>query len=325
MRSEPKVTLLNADQLDLAAYCLLQRDSFATLFQQNNISINYLTPAFFQWKYNTPAGKARIAFVAENGKMIASVAMYPVQLVDEGAVFKSWHFVEAATLPEARGRGLFKSCMQVLVDSLETDELIYVYPNNRSIKATQDIGFQQLQHLPFYAAFFLTKKRNRSFHSAAKATFSAKQDEYALSLAQNKCVMLFRNAAYMNWRYHQHPAAFYYSFAPEQDGKVMGNVVMRVVEIKKVRLLLVMEFHAKNEMVEKQLMNYVKEVASFEGCSFAGMFSTKEQRPSFFATGFVKLPSVVLPKRQILMGIQANQNVILNRNWFCQTGDWDAF
>ena len=163
MPNEPKVILYSADQLDIAAYCLLQQSSFADLFKQNNIVGNYLDPAFFQWKYNTPAGKARIAVISENGQMVASVAMYPVNLIMGGEISTSWHFVEAAPLPEARGRGLFKACMQTLIDSLESDELIYVFPNRTSINGTIDLGFQQLFLSRFFSFCFLRNKQSRGF------------------------------------------------------------------------------------------------------------------------------------------------------------------
>lgn len=325
MPNEPKVILYSADQLDIAAYCLLQQSSFADLFKQNNIVGNYLDPAFFQWKYNTPAGKARIAVVNENGHMVASVAMYPVNLINGDKISTSWHFVEAATLPEARGRGLFKACMQTLIDSLESDELIYVFPNRTSINGTIDLGFQQLQHLQFYAKLILNRKGNSELKSESKVIFSEAQDEYALNMDRSNSIMVLRSAAYMNWRYNEHPHASYYSFAPEQNKKTMGNVVLRAVEIKGIKQLLIMEFHAKNKAVEKQLMSYIKKIALLERCSLAGMFSTKIQRPSFFTTGFMQLPSFVIPKKQILMGINANRKPIQNKNWFCQTGDWDAF
>jgi GNAT superfamily N-acetyltransferase len=320
-----QISKTDIDHIDIEQYCILQQKSFAEVFAYSQIDNSYLDPAFFKWKYNTPNGKARIAVAEENNEMLASVAMYPVVFIKDQEVFNGWHFVEAATLPEARGRGLFKACMQKLMDSLKNDEVIYVFPNKTSMRGTEKIGFQQLDHIPFYGKIVFRKSRNNQTEFFPGCHFSAKQDSYAKALAIKNKIMIFRDAAYMNWRYNSHPHASYYSYSAMQDDRVVGNIVIRPVKYKQQKLLLLMEFHSLNKEAEKEMLIFLRKVASIENCSFAGLFSNNEPQPGVFASGLIKLPSFMLPKKQILMTYKKNSETLQNDNWFIQTGDWDAF
>lgn len=321
-----QITIKEVDDIDLDQYCLLQQQSFEAIFADNRIDSSYLDTAFFKWKYNTPAGKARIAVVEEGNCMIASVAMYPVYILTKGVKTRGWHFVEAAVLPAARGRGLFKRCMSLLTDSLMADEIIYVFPNSSSMHGTIKAGFRHIEECNFYARFFLNVFKKDRSAIETNVFFTAAQDIYADTMCTKQGVVVFRDAAYMNWRYKQHPHFSYYTFSPVENGRVMGNVVARPVIIKGIRMLLIMEMHSLNDEVKRKMMSFVKRVAKKENCFIAGFFSGKNGKPSFAATGMIMLPSNILPKRHILMAYTKQSACKLeSENWFCQTGDWDAF
>jgi GNAT superfamily N-acetyltransferase len=319
-----QINRTDIDHIDIEQYCLLQQKSFAEVFAYSQINNSYLDPVFFKWKYDTPNGKARIAIAEENNEMLASVAMYPVMFIKDQDIFNGWHFVEAATLPKARGRGLFKACMQKLMDSLKKDEVIYVFPNKTSLPGTEKIGFQELSHIPFYGKVVFRKSRKSQADFSSSCHFSGEQDVYAKALATKNKVMIYRDATYMNWRYNSHPHASYYSYSAIQDNRITGNIVIRPVRFKQQKFLLLMEFHSLSKEAEKDLLIFLSRVASIENCSFAGLFSNTEFHGNLFATGMIKLPSMILPKQQVLMAYKKNCEGLQN-NWFIQTGDWDAF
>ncbi len=321
-----QITIKEVDDIDLDQYCFLQQQSFEAIFADNRIDSSYLDPAFFKWKYHTPAGKARIAVVEENNCMLASVAMYPVYIMVKGKKTRGWHFVEAAVLPVARGRGLFKRCMSLLIDSLMADEIIYVFPNSSSKHGTIKAGFQRIEECDFYVrCFFNVFKKDRSAIETG-VFFTEGQDVYADAMCTKHDVIVFRDAAYMNWRYKQHPYFSYYTFSPVENGRVMGNIVVRPVIIKGIRMLLIMEMHSLNDEGEKEIMSFVRRVAKKENCFIAGVFSGRNGKPSLTATGMLQLPSCILPKQHILMAYTKQSTCKLeSENWFCQTGDWDAF
>ncbi len=320
-----KINITDIDHIAIGQYCILQQKSFAQLFAYSQIDSAYLDPAFFKWKYNTPSGKARIAIAEENDEIIASVAMFPLQLIENGRLFKAWHFAEAATLPKARGRGLFKTCMQMLMNSLVNDEMIYVFPNKASLHATEKMGFQKLAHIPFYGKLVFRISTSNETEVPSNCNFSVNQDVYARALAINNKVMIYRDAAYMNWRYKSHPHASYYSYSAVQDYEVTGNIVIRSVKFKQQKFLLLMEFHSLSRVAEKEMLKFLQKVSSAEKCSFAGLFSSIHPQPNLLTTGMIKLPSFILPKQQILMRYKLKSEDLGDSDWFVQTGDWDAF
>jgi hypothetical protein len=320
-----QIITTDIERLEIEQYCLLQQKSFADIFKSSKIDISYLNPGFFKWKYTTPIGQARIAIASENNEMLASVAMYPVMFIKNQDTFKGWHFVEAATLPKARGRGLFKLCMQQLINSLQRDQIIYVFPNKSSLNATKKNGFEQLGQIPFYGKIILRKYSDISSQLSSDFHFSVNQDFYAKALAPQNKMMIFKDANYMNWRYRNHPHAKYYCYSAMQGNLVMGNIVVRAVAIKQQKFLLIMEFHCLTKKAETDLLIFLRKVASVENCSFAGMFSNNKFHSPFFITGMVKLPSLLLPKQHILMGYKHNGEKLSMGHWFVQTGDWDAF
>lgn len=326
MNQEVRIHITGPDELDMQQYCQLQQAAFEKLLHKNKVSNDFIMPAFFQWKYNTPAGKARIAFATENGQILASVAMYPVNLISKGRIFKSWHFTEAAVLPQSRQRGLFHACMQALIDTLLPEEMIYVFPNHSSMKGTIRLGFQPLADLPFYIKL-LFKHRTAKFNLLQPFdNYNEAQDIYAGSITANSNVMLYKDAAYMNWRYKQHPYANYYTFSVVAGEKVTGNVVVRSVFVKGVKLLLIMELHAVNKSAKRELFAFIQEVANAEKCSLAGIFTVGSNVVDQLIQGFFKVPSMLMPKKQRMMGyLKKMSDDGQNYNWFCQTGDWDAF
>ena len=324
MNRSLRIESADFDHIDVEEYCRLQQKSFAEVFASSQMSNSYLNPSFFKWKYNPPIGKARLAIAKENNEILASVAMYPVIFIKNQDTFKGWHFVEAATLPKARGIGLFKLCMRQLLESLPDDELIYVFPNKTSLYATEKIGFKQLGRIPFYAKVILRKSKKSHAPLSTDGLFSVKQDAYAKALAPNK-MMIYKDADYMNWRYRSHPHAKYYCYSAMQNDQVVGNIVVRPVKIKQQKFLLIMEFHFLTKEAKSEMLIFLHKVASEEKCTFAGMFSTSEFLSSFLVSGLVKIPSFFLPKQHILMGYKHNSENLSTDKWFIQTGDWDAF
>ncbi|RXK62449.1 GNAT family N-acetyltransferase [Lacibacter luteus] len=316
-----QIYITDSKQLDIEKYCQLQRAAFADVFAKSGIDTSYLDTAFFTWKYNPPAGPARIAVAEENGKLLASVAMYPVELLHNKKIKQGWHFVEAAVLPEARGRRLFPACMSILMESLMNDELIYVFPNRNSFAATEKIGFRQLEEVPFRTGICRRKEKGLNFE--ASALFLGEQDEYAQKINAEKRLSIYRSADYMNWRYIQHPHAEYYCYSAVDAGIVGGNIVIRPICVKGIRMLLLMEAHAVDNGSAKKINLFLRQVAATERCSLIGMFSNNPMKFGGATGNLIRVPSFLLPKKQVLM--QYEKQSVSNAEWLIQTGDWDAF
>ena len=94
-----RTTLLQADDLDYAAFVELQKAAFSEIFRQARISDDFLSSGYFRWKYRPPAGPARIAVVYHGDRLVAANAMFPQNVPSIAA--KASKVLRAATLPDA--------------------------------------------------------------------------------------------------------------------------------------------------------------------------------------------------------------------------------
>jgi hypothetical protein len=323
MNSREHVKIIDASHLDLMQYCFLQKKAFEDVFLKNNVSSDHLTPEFFQWKYSCPAGNARIAIIEKGNNILASVAMFPLTMSIKEQRFISWHFAEAATLPDARGHGYFNQCMRALISTLEPGEIIFVFPNKNSIQATKKTGFQKIESLEFYFRVnnIFCKKSERPMLNV----YMPNQTEYAESLSEKGHASVFRSAEYMNWRYVQKPGNKYYRYSAKSEQKITGNVVATAAQVRGIKILLILEYHFLSTEARSEIMDFVKQVAVNEKCFFTGGYFGSAFKPTFFPTRMYKLPDFFLPKKQILMGIGNPIHSLLQVDWLVQTGDWDAF
>src|SRR5438067_13245437 len=98
MIDEVTIRLVRYDEIDKEQFSSLQKIVFTPLVQK--VGAVSFSPGFYNWKYNTPFGKAWIAIAEKNGKIIGSNSMIPLNLIIQGKVTKSWQSCDTAVLPE---------------------------------------------------------------------------------------------------------------------------------------------------------------------------------------------------------------------------------
>lgn len=325
MNSQELVKVIDANDLDHIQYCFLQKKAFEKVLFKNKISSDYLTPDFFKWKYSSPAGQAKLAIVERNGKILASVAYMPVFIMHKNEILKIWQCGDIAMMPNSGLKGITSKCMIALNAYLAENSFLYGFPNDKSWPIVKRIGFQLIQHVDFFGKFAVN-----TFNNVPISEFTSyynDQDDYAKRLNALNFTMIYRSKEYMNWRYVKKPVCKYYCFNSRENNLVMGNVVLRIVEIKRIKLLLIMEFTYLSKKAECDLLKYIKNVASLNKCRIIGIFSTNLFKPEFLRTGFIQIPSYFMPKEQIFVckPSYGNDHPLLHVKWFVQTGDWDAF
>lgn len=325
MSAETILKITDIDNIDLDQYCFLHRTAFKELLDEQKVNACFLTPDFFKWKYNTPAGKSKIAIIEKERRIIAGVAIWPLFAIYNGEVVTIWHSGDVAALPGERGKWFFAKCMKALMKELPPHSLLFGFPNRNNAAGANRAGFKSIEQINFYAKIY-TGFTNNKYLDALK-NFSEPQNQYAKKIIAENTIGIYRSSAYMNWRYFQKPENKYHCFSVNRGDKIIGNAVVRSAEVKGKRILLVMEYHYTEKKAGAQLLSFINEVAAKEKCRIIGMFSGKLFAPEFFRTGFVKVPGKFLPKKQILVATLNNSGEppFLQNNWLIQTGDWDAF
>ena len=147
------------------------------------------------------------------------------------------------------------------------------------------------------------------------------------SLRRSGSPHFFKNNAYLNWRYSHHPTNQYSSFTYEEEGKLKGILVLRDLNIRKRRFLVIMELLGNEQSTFRSLLGQAVFEASKLKIPWLAYLGNAFERSWMLRRGFFPVPAWIQPKRQLLMGTVAgmgNQD-IFKRAWSVQTGDWDGF
>lgn len=322
MSDNDRLIVAAFEELDQEQFCSLHTIAFSELFTQNKVIANHFNPAVFNWKYNAPAGKAKIATITREGRIVAAVSMFPLDVKMGAHMHKVWHSGDVAVLPEYQGKFFFNQCMTALKNTIEKDVFLFGFPNHNNLTGAKRAGFQSVRELSFYVKpyfFFATGKQ-----IAPVGEFDASQDIYANELATAAGTMVHRSKDYMNWRYVQKPSCNYFFYSHKESGRVTGNVVVRTTVVKGVRALLIMEYHFIDKSAIPFLHQFINQQAKKNKCMLIVMITSST--PSF-TRRFIKVPVRFEPKKLVLFGNgQGNANhPLLTTDWFVQSGDWDAF
>ena len=141
--------------------------------------------------------------------------------------------------------------------------------------------------------------------------------------------MLWRGFEYLNWRYVKHPINDYQIFVYDSEKVRQGFCITRRVKLMGREMLVVMELWSLNKKVDMALLRHAEKWARNEKINFMVMIDSKFSLLSGLLSGFLPIPSMFLPKRQILttyMNKDVGDSVRLGGGpWRVQMGDWDAF
>ena len=321
------VDVVDVDSLDLDAFVDLQRKAFAELLVRQRVFGGYMTPAFYRWKYHTPGGLGRVAFIREGGRMVAANAMIPLDLRLGGRTVRAWQSCDTATRAEARRRGLFTTCIRALQSSLCRDEILYGFPNEDSARGLRSAGWLEKEVITTWVRVVLPfGRREPCRHGASE--FGEDFDRFAECLARGERAIFDRKATWMNWRYVQHPAFKYKIFPLEDRGELRGFAVSHAIHVRGIDLVMLMELWGDEPWVERALVRRVVGWARQHHARALVLMDNARSLQGAARSVFLPVPPLILPKRQLLMvwappGGSAGS--VLSFPWRIQSGDWDVF
>jgi hypothetical protein len=257
--------------------------------------------------------------------MVATNAMFPLELRKGKMRFSGWQSCDTATLPEARGKGYFSKCIEALGHSLGEGELFWGFPNEQSKKGFLKQGWIANSTIPLYI-------RPQFLFSHSKGIlridqFDSRHSRLLGEIHSERVIQLSKNIEYLNWRYRQHPVHHYEIFQSGPEDLPSGLLVVREITRKGTRFLLLMEILGIDHPTISTLARAAAHLALQKGIHYV-MFMGNVIAPSqFLGSGFIRIPNWLLPKRQVLMGqtIGDTRNPAFTQKWAIQTGDWDGF
>lgn len=322
------IELLDPHSADLEELVALQREAFKGVTGTSALDevLNALHSAeHYQRKYIAPAGKAKIVAVRENGRLLASNAMVPVHLATPQGRVIGWQSCDTATHPDARGKGLFKTCIMALREQIGEGEIFFGYPNANSMPGFKKFGWQVRGVLDAYVALHPAL----SVHSAIQpvSRFDARMEAYAATLVSSGKIAIERSADYLNWRYFAADISPYRAFVYAEGEHVRGHVVVRTLPMGLGKTNVVLEMFGATPAIEAALLQAARHWGQSQGAWPTVLFTNVWGPHSWGRYGFIRLPRRVSPRQLILMGdgIGASGLAALGLDWYSHVGDWDVF
>lgn len=322
------IQILDAATVDLEELAELQRESFKGVTGTSALDQllgNLHSAQHYQRKYLAPAGNAKIVTVRENGKLWAVNAMVPETLRHEHGTTLGWQSCDTATHPDARGRGLFKTCVLALREQLTDGDIFFGYPNANSMPGFAKFGWVTRGMLDAYVTPLPSLFGDHAIQPISH--FDERFDEFAKRMIQPGTVCIERSAAYLNWRYFSHADTPHSAFSYTRSGSLEGFVVVRSLPLATGDACVVLEAFGTSDEIEGALLRTATRWGSKKRAWPTLVFSTCWGEHTWLRHGFMRLPRKVSPRQLALMGegIGAAGKQVLDLNWRAHVGDWDVF
>jgi GNAT superfamily N-acetyltransferase len=304
--------VLAAQELDFARHVVALRRAFHESPWASEIGVT-LTEKFYRWKYDTPAGEAKIACVMSGTGPVSSVSAFPMTFDVPGRPpTRGWQIGDIMTSPEVRGQGLYGTCLSKLIEVLD-DQLLICFPNDRSRRGIERVGFTAVADIETFIRPLLIPLGGRDLPRSDEPSAS---DISWPDSRPSEYLSVHKDQEYLAWRYARHPA-FHYQFIAGSE----GWAVTRCFRLFGTKVAIVVEFNPTGEgcaPLLKKVHRWARANGMMASFLMANWYPMKPMR-----FGYLFVPSLLMPKRQILY-VRYPQGRTGNLPWRTQIGDWDG-
>jgi hypothetical protein len=192
------------------------------------------TVEFWNWKHNqNPGGVSPVILAWDNDKLVGIRAFMCFKFHNKNGVIKAYRPVDTATHPEYQGKGIFKNLTLSLIEDLKKiNQAAFIFntPNDQSKPGYLKMGWIEwgrplIQILPTFS-FLLTN------FSKDQARLLGHDFSKCKPVA-NQQVVVYKDAAYYNWRYQQIPMKQY----GMKEVKVGNDVYWIIYRLKKIKFI----------------------------------------------------------------------------------------
>jgi hypothetical protein len=308
-----RVDIVSGADVDFDELVELQRRSFVGVPGKAQLD-TIQTAGYYRWKYNSPAGLARVAQIRDGHGLIAMNAMFPMPFVRSGVRMRGWQSGDTATAQSARGKGCYQKCLTALMDSLGPQETFIGFPNPTSIGLFRKLGWREFDVLQLFAGLPLGSLQ----HGVVRVEqFGAAQDALAAKLAASPAVTVERTAAYLNHRYLSPERPVYECFAADD-----GYIALCVLKVRGRDVALVMDCQALTPRVRNLLLRHAGGWARAKGCVGWIAITNTSGALELIGQGLFPVPKALAPRRLVLV-VQRDRPAS-DGDWRVHLGDWDG-
>ena len=319
---------------------------------------------WWRWLYkDNPAGPGRIGIAEQDNKIVGHYAVVPIRLCITGDTVLASQAVDGLTHPDYRRRKIFETLAKKVYAEAARDgiHIVYGFPNQSSrpvliekadwfdianmqimlkplnwkdtigiIGNNQYLGsiFSPLASLLCGKTLLRRKKPNVLPGLTVKkvTSFDERFDALWSKVASQFHIMVLKNSDYLRWRYSA-PETNYSILVAEQDGEVLGYLVIKYVTDKSIKVGIIFDMVAQSEDVLDRLIKKLIEDCQQENVALIQyqLRANKIYHRVLKSHGFISLPLI---KGSHFCGYSTrtdiSQQFLRNPdNWFVQIGDSD--
>lgn len=188
--------------------------------------------AHWRWKFErNPHGPASIWVADDDGRLAGCYVWNPVRLRFRATSFSGAQAVDAAVDPDYRGRGVFTDLVRAaLADETAQFAAVYAFPVEAAYRGQVKLGFRPCWTVTPVHRPLLPRPRRRRVEGldvSGVSRFDARFDAFARR-GDETAIHVDRDAAYLQWRYFDHPARSYEVLACSRGEELCGYGVFRV-------------------------------------------------------------------------------------------------
>ncbi|WP_246050156.1 GNAT family N-acetyltransferase [Aquibacillus sediminis] len=316
----------------------------------------------WQWKFiNTPTTTNPFILVfEEEGEILGHISLWVHDAFVDGKRTKLGLRVDTMVDPDAQGKGIYRKLNEHLFPEAKKDGISYVYgfPAAKAKQLFQRYtGAFHMTDMPrlvyvlrpltllstkfsimkvfsgfdrLVAAIRLGKftKQSRNGEVREVEKFDQTFDQLAERLRNRYPVQLVRDAAYLNWRYREHPDYQYHVLGYYEKQELLGYLVYKIErnEQKGFTNGLIMDLvvdENKQEVIQKELLAIAMKKMSKVDMVQAWSLPSMELYDLLKKHGFIHKDSPVPLVGKEVTGTKTYASDYTN--WFITTGDVDSF
>ncbi len=182
---------------------------------------------WFHWKHRQSPFGPSPGFVAMEGEHMLGVRLFmPWHFVHRGELFRALRPVDTATLPPARGKGVFRKLTLEGLDLLRGSyDLVFNTPNSQSYPGYRKMGWQDW--VQCRGIYFGVLPRRQGVAPVPRVEVATVFDR--------DCMRTCVDARYLQWRYQMHPVRFYQHAHAADTGVAVDTIRKGFLRVVRVR------------------------------------------------------------------------------------------
>jgi ribosomal protein S18 acetylase RimI-like enzyme len=188
---------------------------------------------YWEWKFErNPHGEALVWVGDDNGRIAGCYIWNRVRIRLGGTTMLGAQSVDAATHRDYRGRGLFTDLARIAKEEVAESDLalVYAFPVEAAFRGQVRIGFEpRLTVSPIHRPLLAGPLRRRldDFVLEDSRGFGSEFDVFSQQERDGQ-LRVDRDAAYLRWRYDEHPTRTYETIVCRRGEELCGYCVLRV-------------------------------------------------------------------------------------------------